>query len=241
MNKSFSILVCIFSLFISHTLGQVLLEWDFVGISSPPTMNSTFNSPNVAPAELSRGAGAPASAASNSFRTQGFGNDGLSLSNTDYFAFTLTTAISNPIISLESLAMRFNGTSTYAASPGVSMSWAYSFDGGAFTMLDEFVKIGVGTITFNLNNVSALQNITGVNSISFRFFASGQTNTGGWGFSNTSAQDPGLILNGTVVPEPASIGLLLFGALLVILIQYILRSKSGLATNSSSQKPKLDP
>ena len=70
----------------------VLLEWDFFGDNSSnrPTMNSTFNATGIDSSVLSRGAGAAASAAANSFRTTGFQNNGISLTNTDYFQWGFT-------------------------------------------------------------------------------------------------------------------------------------------------------
>jgi hypothetical protein len=204
-------LTTVMSLAASHA--QSLLEWDFFGVNDgPATADSTFNAVNVDGAVLSRGPEATASAANNSFRTTGFKNDGISLDNEDYFEFTLITAIANPTISLSSFDMRFAGTATFSQGAGVTMAWAYSFDGGAFTLLDTFNRINNGTSSFDLSGISALQNISGVDAITFRFYASGQTTTGGWGFINTSTQDPGLILNGTVVPEPSTYALLILSA-----------------------------
>jgi hypothetical protein len=207
---------------------QVLLQWNFDGVSSPATMNSTTNAAEANASVLSRGIGAPASVASNSFRTQGFGNDGISLSNTDYFEFTLTSALVNPTMSLSSIEMRFNGTTTYAATPGVTMAWAYSFDSSSFTLLDTFVQVGAGAGSFDLSSVPALQNISGVSSITFRFYASGQTSTGGWGFSNTSTQSPGLTLNGVIVPEPTTYGLIII-AIALFAISLLRRHYSNIA------------
>jgi hypothetical protein len=207
----------------SSAQAQSLLEWNFFEVNSPATADSTFNAVNVDVAVLSRGPEATASQANNSFRTTGFKNDGISLDNEDYFEFTLITAIVNPTISLSSFEMRFAGTASFSSTPGVTMAWAYSFDGGAFTLLDTFTRVGNGTSSFDLSGIGELQEISGIEEITFRFYASGQTTTGGWGFINSSTQDPGLILTGTVVPEPSTYALLaLAGGALAL---YRLRSR----------------
>ncbi len=225
MKKLVSLFAITAAIIVTSVQAQSLLEWNFAGddSSNRPTMVSTFNAANADSAVLSRGAGAPATPGVNSFRTTGFLNDGISLANTDYFEFTLSASIPSPTISLSSFEMRFAGTASFSSTPGVTMAWAYSFDGGSFTLLDTFNRTGNGTSSFDLSGISALQNISGVDEITFRFYASGQTTTGGWGFINTSTQDPGLILNGTVVPEPSTYALLVLSA--GALAFYRLRSK----------------
>jgi hypothetical protein len=192
---------------------QSILEWNFFGDNSSnrPTMNSTFNVLGTSASTLSRGAGAPASAGANSFRTTGFQNNGIDLANTDYFQWTLNVTEPSYNISLSSIDARFAGTASYVTnSPGgVTMAYAYSLDGGtSFTLMDTFQVFATpSAFSFDLTGVSALQNITTTNEITFRFFASGQTTTGGWGFSNTELEGTGLVLNGTV-PEPSTYALL---------------------------------
>jgi hypothetical protein len=190
---------------------QNILVWDFFGDNSSnrPTMDSTFNVLGTSVSTLSRGATAPASAGANSFRTTGFQNDGISLANTDYFEWTLTVTEPAFNISLNSIDARFAGTAGYAADPGVTMAYAYSLDSGtSFTLLAPFVLVGTpSSFSYDLSGVSALQNLTSTNEITFRFFASGQSTTGGWGFSNTELQAEGLVLTGTI-PEPSTYALL---------------------------------
>jgi hypothetical protein len=212
MKKLIALFSITAAIIVTSAQAQALLEWNFSGDNSSnrPTMSSTFNAAGSGSAVLSRGVGAPATAGGDSFRTTGFQNNGISLLNDDYFEFTLSITQVTPIVSLSSIDMRFAGTAAYSAAPGVDMAWAYSFDGGAFTLLNTFNRIGNGTSSFDLSGVSALQSVTDVQAITFRFFASGQTTTGGWGFINSAAQDPGLVLNGTidVVPEPSTYALL---------------------------------
>jgi len=197
---------------------QNILVWDFFGDNSSnrPTMASTFNVLGASVSTLSRGATAPATAGANSFRTTGFQNDGISLDNTDYFQWTLSVTEPAFNISLNSIEARFAGTASYAtnAPGGVTMAYAYSLDGGSsFTLTDTFQVFATpSAFSFDLTGVSALQNLTATNEITFRFFSSGQTATGGWGFSNTELQAEGLVLTGTI-PEPSTYALLALSGL----------------------------
>jgi hypothetical protein len=212
MKKTILTLAAIGALSLTAS-AQNILVWDFFGDNSSnrPTMDSTFNVLGTSISTLSRGATAPATVGANSFRTTGFGNDGINLDNTDYFEWTLT--VTEPVynISLNSIEARFAGTPSYAtnAPGGVTMAYAYSLDGGSsFTLTDTFQVFATpSAFSFDLTGISALQNLTSTNEITFRFFASGQTTTGGWGFSNTEAQAEGLVLTGTI-PEPSTYALL---------------------------------
>jgi hypothetical protein len=210
MKKTILTLVAVGTLSLTAS-AQNILVWDFFGANSTdrPTMDSTSNVLGTSVSTLSRGATATASTGVNSFRTLGFQNDGISLDNTDYFEWTLT--VTEPVfnISLNSIDARFAGTTTFANAPGVTMAYAYSLDGGtSFTLLDSFVLVGTPSFfSYDLSGVSALQNVTAANDITFRFYASGQTATGGWGFSNTELQAEGLVLTGTI-PEPSTYALL---------------------------------
>jgi hypothetical protein len=214
MKKLFAFLGLTTAVFVSAAQAQALLEWNFFGFSNQATQISTINAAGVDSSTLSRGAGAVSSVGGNSFRTTGFQNNGINLTNTDFFQFSLT--VTNPTfnISLSSISMRFAGTASFSSSPGVTNAWAYSLDGGTtYNLMSTFQQVGNGTNTFDLSGVLGLQNVTATNVISFRYYASGLTTTGGWGFSSPSAasSDNGLVLNG-VVPEPSTYALLALGA-----------------------------
>ena len=87
------------------------------------------------------------------------------------------------------------------------MAYSYSTDGGTnFTLMDTFQVFSATTsYSFDLSTNSAFDNLTGGDSIIFRFYASGQTTTGGWGFFNndTTFPTPGLQVVG--VPEPTTV------------------------------------
>lgn len=182
------------------TAQTTLLGWDFFGQSSPASFNATTKNGNLdSTGTLSRGAGAAASSASNSFRTSGFQNNGISTANTDYFQFAIS-ATSGYTLSLNSITANFAGTSTFAASPGVSMQYAYSTDGTTFTLIGSAsTVVGTpGTATVSLSGISALQSLAASTDITFRFYASGQTTTGGWGFNSAASGTNGLAITGTL-------------------------------------------
>ena len=138
----------------------------------------------------------------NSFRTQGFQNNGISTANTDYFQFTLSATAGN-LLSLSTIDARFAGTATFAAAPGVTSQFAYSTDGINFTLIGS-PQINIGTpstlVQINLTGITALQNVADGTTITIRFYASGQTLTGGWGFNSPSAGTNGLAIGGTILP-----------------------------------------
>ena len=175
-------------------LGQIA-AWDFtgVGITSLPTYAATtFNSNLVSTSganNITRGAGASWSNGGNSFRTTGFKNEGISTSNSDYFQITLTAA-TGYTLSLSTIDARFAGTASFCVSPGVSSQFAYSLDGSTFTLIGS-LQAAIGTpatmTQIDLTGVTSLQNVVAGTTITLRYYASGQTSTGGWGFYSASA------------------------------------------------------
>ena len=183
-----------------------ILAWDFTGEVTVPTSNAEVINANLdSSGTLTRGPGAPATNGNNSFRTQSFQNNGISVNNTDYFQFVVS-ASSGYQVSLNSITAIFNGTSTYAASPGVSHQFAYSLNGTTFTLINSpSVTVGISTptITVNVSAIPALQNVPANTTVTFRYYASGQTSTGGWGFFSPSSGTYGLSVNGAVIAAPA--------------------------------------
>lgn len=188
-------------LFSSYSLTAQILAWDFTGESAVADSDAEIIDLNLAGSNLiTRGSGAPASAGANSFRTTGFRNDGIAVTNTDYFQFSLEASTGYEL-SLSSIEARFAGTASFAASPGVSHQYAYSLDGVTFELIGD-VQTTVGSpaqLTTDISAVAALQNIPSGTTITFRYYASGQTTTGGWGFNSPSAGAYGLAINGAVV------------------------------------------
>ena len=185
--------------------GQIA-AWDFTGNNTATaTFTATTFNPNLVAASgannITRGAGAAASAANNSFRTAGFQNNGISTANTDYFQITLTAATGYKI-SLSTIDAKFAGTASFCVSPGVDNQFAYSLDGTTFSLIGSpQALIGTpATLTqISLSGISALQNVAAGTTITLRYYASGRTTTGGWGFNSPSLGANGLAIGGTVV------------------------------------------
>src|SRR5690606_39004058 len=149
---------------------------------------------------LTSGSGAGASAGANSFRSTGFQNNGISTANTDYYQFTISAA-SGDTLSLSTLDARLTGTSSYAANPGVRYHFGYSLVGVNFTLIGSaIITTGTNvTMSQDLTGISALQNLSDTVTVTFRYYASGQTTTGGWGFFSNTSGNYGLSIDGSII------------------------------------------
>lgn len=204
-------------------MADVLASWTFSG-SPVDSMAATSADADMASGgqylDLTRGNGAPSSAGDNSFRTTGFRNDGISTSNDDYFQVVLA-ADSGFALSLDSIDFRYAGTASFSAASGpqgyAEMQWAYSLDGSSFNLIGTPNQVvnSQGNINVDLSGVGDLQDVEG--DVFLRFYASGNTTTGGWGFNSltTGGGQPGLEFNGSlaVIPEPSVFALLAIGGL----------------------------
>jgi len=181
--------------------GAQIAAWDFTGentaiaSSAAQVFDARLDSANT----LTRGSGAGASAANNSFRTTGFDNNGISTANTDYFQVTLSAA-AGYCLSLSTLDARFFGTSTFYAAPGVTGQFGYSLDGTNFALLGSpFVMTATGPMPqIDVSAIAALQNVADATTVTLRYYASGQTTTGGWGFYSPGTGQYGLAIGGTL-------------------------------------------
>lgn len=176
--------------------------WDFTGENTVATSAAEVFSGNLDSSNLlTRGANATASAGGNSFRTVGFKNEGISTGNTDFFQFTLS-ATTGYSLSLSSLDARFAGTAGFRASPGVSAQFAYSLDGSTFSLIGSpfFLTADTFMPQISLGGIPALQSVDAATTVTFRYYASGQTTTGGWGFNSPSAGSYGLAVGGQLLP-----------------------------------------
>lgn len=192
-------------------LAAPIAAWNFFGQSSPATLAATAFNANLVSAAgantITRGAGAVSSTGSNSFRTTGFQNNGIATTNTDYFQVTIQAAAGYKT-SLAALNTNFVGTNTFYASPGVSSQFAYSLDGTNFTLIGSPIVNTALPLSgsFDLSGVTALQNVAAGTTITLRYYASGQTTTGGWGFASSAASPTntnGLNILGTISALPA--------------------------------------
>jgi gliding motility-associated-like protein len=217
MKKHLLLFIFAIVLFVPLSLFAQLANWDFAGQNQLATSTAnTFDAGLTTAPILTRGAGAAASAGGNSFRTVGFKNDGIATSNTDYFEVSLSP-IAGKQLSLSSIDAKFAGTATFFASPGVTSQFAYSLDGVSFTLIGSAITSTSLTLpTVNLSGIAALQNIATGTTVTLRYYASGQTTTGGWGFSSSGSSGfsiGGSITNAaTVTPTlSASVTSLSFG------------------------------
>ncbi|MCB0790789.1 MAG: lamin tail domain-containing protein [Flavobacteriales bacterium] len=189
-----------------------IAAWDFTGENTVATSTAEVFDANMDASNLvTRGVNAPASSGTNSFRTQGFQNDGISTANLDYFQITLS-ASTGYTLSLSTIDARLTGTSSYSAAPGASNQFAYSLDGTTFSLIGSpAVVIGTNqTIPqIDVTGIPALQNVADGVTITLRFYATGQTGTGGWGFYSNTSGAYGLAIGGTLTPSGPACGITL--------------------------------
>ncbi|SES27341.1 lamin tail domain-containing protein [Pedobacter rhizosphaerae] len=201
-------LLLILFFFVSHQLFAQIASWDFTGQNQVATLTANSFDPGLTAAPvLSRGSSAGASAGANSFRTTGFQNNGIALTNTDYFEVSFTASTGKKI-SLSAIDAKFAGTASFYAAPGVSSQFAYSLDGTNFTLIGSPSMILAATLTsapsISLSGIAALQNVPEGTTITLRYYASGQTTTGGWGFNSAAAGTNGLVISGTLANANAT-------------------------------------
>ena len=183
--------------------------WDFTNTNNIATFGATVKSDKLdtslalAYNTLTRGATAPSSTGANCFRTTGFKNEGVSTSNTDYYQVKLK-ARSGYKLSVIGIDARFSGTNTYYAAPGVTSQYAYSTNGTTFTMIGSPVTSSILLpSTVDCSGIGAMQNLADTTTLYIRYYASGQTTTGGWGFFSSDTGVCGLIINGSLVATGA--------------------------------------
>lgn len=206
----------------------IILAWHFDDIPTggevPATWESGSSEEGILQSTLTRGAGVADTAfpyplsAADTFRAF-FGWDGIeaSIETESYFEWTVA-AEDGYTLSLTSIEAGFRGVGAYAAP--MTMVYAYSLDDGdTFTYLDEFQLSGANPGRYDyVFTGSDLENLSDLESVIFRFYASGVDNSSGppgyysgWGFYGPTN---GLQINGTVttaaIPEPTKTMLLVF-------------------------------
>jgi hypothetical protein len=190
--------------------GPLLVAWDFNGESSSATSfadvyDSNLDSVNT----ISRGANATAISAANTFRTAGFNNDGIATTNNDYFQIALS-ARGGRTLSLSSLEARVAGSSGFLVTSGgltngVTNQFAYSTNGSSFTLIGSPLTV---TNTFSnlpsvdLSGIPELQNVAAGTTVTLRFYATGQSVGGTWGFVSDATGQYGLAVTGTTAGLP---------------------------------------
>jgi len=197
--KNITQLLFLFVLLTYSKIPGQIASWDFTGQNNVTSAAATTFDPNLNSSNLiTRGTDAASSTGTNSFRTKGFKNDGISISNNDYFQITLSASTGYKL-SLSSIDASFNGTATFYAVPGVTSQFAYSLDGSNFVLIGSPVtSASLVMDRTNLSSISDLQNVPSGKIVTIRYYASGQTATGGWGFYSSSAGSSGLSIWGIV-------------------------------------------
>jgi len=190
------------------TSSNYLIAWNFFETSSPSSMLPSSADPALdGGLALFRGIKATASTANNSFRTEGFKDDGISIANTDYFEFGLSVE-NGKALSLTQITAVLEGTDTYVIGNtyvGATNQFSYSINGGSHVLIGNptiITSISSSGMTVDLSGVNDLQNLPANTTVTFRFYASGQTTTGGWGFYSGSLSSVGLGVVGTIAKAP---------------------------------------
>jgi len=182
----------------------VLASWDFYSITNGTqvdTRNATTTNTNLtSTAVLTRGPNAAWSTGTNSFRTAGFSNDGISTANQDYYQ-TKFTPKTGYKISLSTIDATFNGGTGFVAGTGALVQFAYSLDGINFKLINSPVTVTAVPSSMTqivTSNIADLQNIIAGTTVTFRFYATGQSATGTFGLYSKDSGDLGLAFGGYV-------------------------------------------
>ena len=198
---------------------EILATWNFQGTNSTGlwdngagSMAGTIVADNIDSANLTFGADFVASTSGNNLRANGTGwSSGGALSALDLtgggYIQLLLTASSGYELTVTDIAGRVAGSGT---GMGGAQRWAANSNGGAYSWV---VAEGV-----TANDTAAAWDIadTTGSSVGLRIFASPTAGPGSWGFAGNSSAES-IIINGTVIPEPATMSLLGLGALAMVL------------------------
>ena len=202
--------LCVLGL--SQAKADQLLTWSFTNPDAASSIDGSSLNPHLFDPTLTMSDAITPSASTTVFSGSGWGHNGINLSNAAYFEFTISLVEPGYGLSISSFDLRNNYGGTYSASPdGITLQWAYSIGGGAFTLINPtYGSVGGTSLVKNidLSSVSALQDVT--EDLTFRLYASVSSAAGpadgALGFRNITGQSYGLAVNGTVapsaVPEP---------------------------------------
>jgi len=201
-----------------------LLAWDTTGnsgITADPYA-ATAVAANMQSSALNRGSGLTATSLSNGYASSGWdGTTNLTQATAanNFLQFTAQAA-SSFALSADAIEMNFRTTGT---GP-MTFQWVYSFDGfatagtaigTATTRSNPGSGTQVDNYTIDLSEILALQEFT--TAVTFRLYgwdASGSAGTAAFG--NSTGNNLVLIGTAQLIPEPASMALLLTGSLLVL-------------------------
>jgi hypothetical protein len=181
---------------------QSLLEFNFNGATGSQTTSvSTYNAPVVQPSTISRGPGVTAAPFADSFNATGWTNSA-TLDANDYFTFNYS---SSSLSSLSNLTINVNRNGLGPRLIEVRDSLSGFGTAGVVQPLPNASLIT--PISFNLAGVTALQNIPANTIVELRIYAYDSNNATNSQFAlDSTGNVPSLVLSGTPVPEPATVG-----------------------------------
>ncbi len=188
-----------------------IASWDFLGATGLEATSDGTMAGNMEQSVLSHGAGLGFSTANaDSFNGTGFlATLAAAIAADDYFTFSLE-ASSIYAISISSIDFNLD------ASGSGPQSWALFSSATGFDEVDalnNWVSVGPSSQTATLSGVPELQDVSSL--IEFRVYgyeAALQSGTGSFEGAGNDVQ-----VNGAIIPEPATMGLLGLGALVMAL------------------------
>ena len=182
---------------------QPLLTFNFAGATgSQANSPSTFNAVNVNPSVVSRGPGVTASAFADSISANGW-TTATTVDANDYFTLTFQ---SSTITSLSSIVINANRNGLGPRLMEVRDSLS-GFNTATTTPIAVPNASLITPLNFNLSGVTVLQNIPANTLVELRIYAYDATQATNSSLAIENAGPiAGLVLNGTPVPEPATVG-----------------------------------
>jgi hypothetical protein len=219
--------IAVFAVAISSAQADVIAEWNTNSNPTPPgSISASLLTTGLDSGVLDRGPGLTQSngdsQGAGNYAADGFdsSNEAGAVSGNDYFSLTVNvesgfTADFDDIIA--QIDRQGNGPNNIALY--------YLADGGSLTDtgLEEAIpSSGDGTKTWDVSGISDLDDVT--TSVEFRFYGFGLGNDPSRAYADweeiqvdgSGVDDVGIRINGSVVPEPATMGLLAMGGLALL-------------------------
>jgi hypothetical protein len=197
---------------INHSAKGQILAWETTGLAgNEATFNSTTTNANLNTSTLSRGAGLAANSLADTFNSSSFTTTATTLNdaitNNDYLQFTIN-AKPGFSVSLSTLNATFKRSSTGPTT----FQWQYSLNGfataginiGSSFTYSTTETNGLAQTQINLSGIAELQNVSSIETITFRLYGWGATNsTGTFAIGRLTGND--LAIGGSVAPTFAKV------------------------------------
>jgi len=214
MKKTLLLMTALGALSVSGVKAETLLGWNFAGehgLNQQVAANTLGT--GILDSLIAGGPDAPISdtGSGDGFFSTGWSTDGIALTDTAYFEFTITADVGYTL-ALSSLNSTTTGDGFFTFNGGgAAFAWAYKAAGQSeFTLLPVIPfsgSAGFFDVNYDLSAISSLQNTT---EVSFRFYANRSSDSfssfgKAWGIAGSGSSDT-LTVNGTAtttpVPEP---------------------------------------